>query len=394
MDSLQAIFNETMKRESFDITIDNVTYKAFARKNDSGNKTEYITLYTHKATPLNQGDIYFVNSIPYLVLKSATTENEIYNKHTSIKCNQAIKYMLRKADDTSKADLNTLYAFGYELSPSLNIDDTVITRKSTYHVTMPLNNLTRRINNGERFYNEYYGQPFKIIDLNYQNGVVELYCERDLSSTNDDKINGVADRWLFEDKPKTYQVIIAESDINVENGATQTLTVSVKEDDVIMETTPTINWTSSNSGIATVDENNIVNALSVGSCVVTGSYKANENDISITDSVNVTVNENVVIGDIVVTPPYNSSTYYRILKGKTKEFTCSIDGLANPNWDIVIESATTTAYTNTIDNTLGKFTVVNNATTSSQIGDIYFKITETITGKTLTYKITLSISAF
>jgi len=107
------------------------------------------------------------------------------------------------------------------------------------------------------------------------------------------------------------------------------------------------------------------------------------------DSVMVTIKEKpVVAGDIVVTPAYTASTYYKLLQGRTQTFTCSISGLSNPQWNITLNANGNTAsnYISTIDNTNGTVTVYNKLKATPYL---IYTIAETTIGKSKTYKIAL-----
>ncbi len=152
---------------------------------------------------------------------------------------------------------------------------------------------------------------------------------------------------------------------------------------------PIITWSIADGSICSVDSSNIVTGLKVGTTKITASYKVNDYDSCITDSVMVTIKEkSIVVGDIVVTPIYNTSTYYKLLQGKTQLFTCSISGLSNPQWNITLNANGNTAsyYTSTIDNTNGTFTVQNKAKATPYL---IYTINEITSGKSLTYQIAL-----
>lgn len=256
---------------------------------------------------------------------------------------------------------------------------------------MPLNEDSKRITINGRFFCGAYCLAWKVTDLNYKNGLCYIYAEREAIQSYDDTTNGIANRWQYEDKPSNYVVAISQDSISVEQNKTSQLNVSVTKDGTLLDPTPTINYTVANGSICSIDENNVVTGLTVGGTTIKGSYKVNEYDTCDTDSVSVTVTEPVVVADIVISPKYNSSSYFELYPTESQVFTCSLNGVENPVWNITLStSASSTHYTSTIINANGTFTVVRKDT--SIISNYYldYTITEQITGKIATYKIKLA----
>ena len=288
-----------------------------------------------------------------------------------------------------KNDMIIYDCYMKDLAESLKSGANTFVLNSKIEIWLPLNEDTQRIMLNGRFFCGTYKMVNKVTEFNYLNGLCYLYAERDTILPNDDAENGIANRWGYDDKPNTYTVSIAEPDIEIEQDDTQTLTVSVAMNGSTMETQPTVTWTIADGSICSVDNSNIVTGLNVGITRLTASYKVNEYDTCVTDSVMVTVKEKaVVVGDIVVTPVYNSTTYYKLLQGRTQTFTCSISGLANPQWNIALNPNGNTAsnYTSTIDNASGTFTVLNKLKSSYKL---IYTISELTTNKTATYEVSM-----
>ena len=193
------------------------------------------------------------------------------------------------------------------MSDALN-SGKIVTVASTAEFIFTLNDDSRRLYINQRFFCGYFGLAWKITDINYKDGMAYVYATRDAAQSTDDKINGIADRWNYETKPSTYQVVITEDTVALDVGKTQTLAASVLKDGTAMTTTPTITWTVADATIASIDSTNTITALKQGTTKITGSYHVTDNDTTITDSVTATITQSVVIGDIVITPKYNSST--------------------------------------------------------------------------------------
>lgn len=383
MDILLDTFKETLEREHTNIVIGIDTYKVFFRRNDKGNTNAHSTLYALYSTPINQGEVFSLNDDKYLITKELTTENTTYRKFECVQCNATIKWMYGKNDMI----IYDCYMVGIADSLKTSTDVTIIGSK--VEIWLPLNADSRRIILNGRFFCGAYVIANKVTDLNYLNELCYIYAERDAILNTDDEINGIAGRWLYEEKPNNYSVAITESDIEIEQDATQQLTVAVSKNGTIMETQPTINWTISDGSICSVDSSNIVTGIKVGSTKMTGSYKVSPNDICISDSVNVVIKAKpVVVGEIIVTPVYNSTTYYNLKTNITATFTASISGVANPQWNISVNPNGNTAsnYTATINNTNGTFTIKNLKQSSTKL---LVTIAEQTTGKSIVYTVSL-----
>lgn len=384
---MEQIFYETLEREGIEIRINNRQEKVFFRKNNSGESDSYTTVFAPVTALISQGDTFTFKGVNYLIIKQLTTENDVYNKYTAVRCNQTIKYELRKVNNSDKADLTMFSVFMVDISDRQRTGE-IITLSSQAEFKLSLNELSKRIHINERFYCGSYHSPWKINEMNYKDNMVSLYCERDVASPNDDKENGIADRWTFEPKPKSYEVIIVEDSLTIDVDSLSQLTVSVKENGTSMENLPLIHWDSSDISIAYVNENNQVVGVAEGNCIITGSYKQSEYDICVSDSVQIMVNSAIVVGDIIIQPVYNENDYYDVGQYTDQLFTASITGVATPSWNITLNPQTVPSknYVSTIDNAKGTFHLENKI--SNKVMLIY-TVTETTSGKTVDYTIKL-----
>ena len=81
-------------------------------------------------------------------------------------------------------------------------------------------------------------------------------------------------------------VSIPETTLELKVGETYNLTLIVQEDNVVdINNNALASWTSSNIGVATVNEFGYVTAVSAGECFITATYK------EISDSCALTVKE-------------------------------------------------------------------------------------------------------
>ena len=393
--TLQDTFAFNLFHYGVSVIINGKPIKALLKKrsDDRGqNKDQYLTMFTAYSDNVEQGDTIELNGKFYLALKDNSDENTIYNKTHCIDCNQVIKYELRYADDSSKADLVTFNAYGEDISASVLGGD-ILTLQSTCHFTFPLNDLTRRINLNDRF---FAGQSktgvWKVRDINYQNNFCEVYCNRDsIDIINDDPINMIADRWLFERKPDKYKVTITPKSFTIQEEQTQQLTVTVYKNNELLSPTPEIIYTVDDNTVVTVDsKTNIVTGLKEGNTTITASYIAQEGDICTPDTVTVEITAKPIIAEIVVTPPYTSGLeYYKVRKFETITFTASIAGVVSPQWSITLDpqGISSSNYTSSIDNSAGTFTVECKNIYSGKY--LKYSISEATTGKAFDYYVAL-----
>jgi len=391
-------FYEALANNGVTVTIKGNNRKAIFKTNkniaSNKNKEPYMTIFTKRDTNepnINQGDIILFDNKQYLALLDNTNENTVYDKTYLVECNQIIKYELRHKGNASLADLTEFYANADNLSSSVNITQDISVLQSVCHFTFPLNDLTRRMLINDRFFAGINQIAWKIRDINYQNGFCEVYCVRSPVISSDDVDNMIANRWDFEHKPDTYETIITPSSINIQEEATQQLTVSVTKNGTVITPTPTITYTVSNPTVYSVDPlTNIVTGLSEGIATITGSYKVEETDIAISDNVSVTITAKPIVADIVITPPYNYSNYFELLETTDQTFTATISGVLNPQWNITFNSngTNTSKYTYTINNSAGTFYVNN--TGGVQSNKIIFNVSESTSGKSLSYQINLA----
>lgn len=372
---LNNIFDTTLKREGKTITINKVDHKVFFRRNDNGDKPQ-TTIFAPLTDNIPEGAEFTLNGMQYLVIKRITGENDIYQKYNCVKCNQQIKIIY------SKGYFVTYNVYCDDIQRSLDVNSSAITLDSKLNLIMSLTDDAKKIDINKRLFCGSYHSAWKVDERQYQNGLLYLYCSRSAVLTNDDNINGIADRWQYEDKPANYVVSIADDSAVIDVGKTYTPTITVTKDGTAI-TTPVLSWTNTNSAVATIDAStNIITGVAAGNTTFTALYKPNVDDMCTTDSIAITVNKPVVICDIVVTPSY-TGTYYSLTQYSNKTFTCTISGVTSPSWTITY-TGLATGDTCAIDNANGTFKLTNNNGTGNTVT---FTINESVSGKSKTYKV-------
>lgn len=96
------------------------------------------------------------------------------------------------------------------------------------------------------------------------------------------------------------------------------------------------------------------------------------------------------VGEIKVEPPYDKSDRYSLLYTYTQTFRATLDGVVNPQWEILLDSQgiPDSNYVSTIDNNSGIFTVENKKTTKGKL--LKYIIKEKGSNKSLEYLVELS----
>lgn len=151
---------------------------------------------------IEQGNTFTLNGVHYLVLKQFTPENDVYQKFICIQTNEHDKFMLKHSDDNIKAGLTEFEMYMPDSFSDQVQSKSVLLIDSKAEFKLSLNDLSRRIRINDRFFNEYYGVVWKITDINYKNGIVSLFCERDLTNPSDDKENGIANYYDYNNQPE------------------------------------------------------------------------------------------------------------------------------------------------------------------------------------------------
>ena len=257
------------------------------------NKNQHLTMFTDYSESIDQGQEVVLNGKHYIVLKDNSDENTIYNRSKCIDCNQVIKYELKHTDDKSKADLTTFYAYGEDISAVNSTTGGIITIQSTCRFMFPLNDLTRRIQPNDRFYaGQSYSGVWKVRDLNYQNGVCDVYCIRDTTKETDDPDNMIANRWVYEHKPDAYAITLKPENVSIMAGKTQTISVTVTKNQAVMKDAPIVTYTMDTLDVVSIDPiSNVLTGLNVGKVNISAKYEPLPNDTSTSNTIAVEVTE-------------------------------------------------------------------------------------------------------
>ena len=229
------------------------------------------------------------------------------------------------------------------VSTDLDVDvSSIITNRGDAFVIAPSNEDTRLLKINDRLI--FNGQPFKIASINdfinnssYTPNLptimyLDLYI--DPKADGDDLVNNI---------PAYNNVFTISTNvitINQSVGYTSQIIATVKENGVVV--TRPLTWTSSNTSIATVDNNGNVNLLSNGTCTIKVSMTDNPSkfvDIAVTvQAVPTNVTEIRISPNVTELLQGQSQTYtaYKFVNGiqVVQSLTFSASGVPTTNYDL------------------------------------------------------------
>jgi hypothetical protein len=127
---------------------------------------------------------------------------------------------------------------------------------------------SRDISIGKRFINT--GRAWEVIGIDKSNkGIIMLTCDLVCTSTNDDLINEIAERYLYE-VVHTYVLNIGNGNAaNLSLNRTVQLNISVTDNGGVMTTIPDLTYLSSDPDIVAVDNTGKLMGINTGTAIIT-----------------------------------------------------------------------------------------------------------------------------
>ena len=332
MDILQDVFNFSFNKEKQPITIGDKTVEAFFRRSE----TDTI-MYVPFADKLNLGGVFVLNGDKYLITDELRSENTTYCKYHCDKMNDSFKRIY------AKGDIRNYDCLVKPLEYRLNVSNNGVSIGSNIEILLSLDDNSRLLNVNHTFYlhnqyfankdgSYYYSHKWKIRDIQHKDGVVHLFCEWTSSQSTDDTVNGIADRWSYEQNPNadplTYSVTFSPKSFSLHVGETETISPTVKitaEDgtDVTSKTPYTLHIAPTDASICSVD-NLTIKALKSGSTALTASIEGLRTVDTLTaDTINVSVEANVYTFTL-------SDSSIELHKDDTKTVTASVTKNGTP----------------------------------------------------------------
>lgn len=329
---LESVFQSTMEREGVTCTtyIGGTEFKCFFRiKEDGENQKETTTIFYDITAPIRPGTLIVYGYGVFLALNRETVENDVYYKSTLVKCNGIY--------NENGGYFGNIPFYCDSMKSSVSIGNSIITTLSgNIELLTEDNSISKNIHINHNF-NEF-GRTFKVTNLYTIDGITHIIAE----VTSDIKPN------------YRYNIIvdgIPPESIKPGNTVQLSATAYINES---ITTGATIDWTSSNNEIATVDGTGLVSCLSEGEVAIKATWV--EHDISQT--------ANISISSSSVVP-----TYTCVINGGTT-LRCG----RSKSWTVIFTDSNGTDVT---DTTPFEWTVVSS-----------FPVEQTITNNKISLKVT------
>lgn len=278
-DTLTSQFNDALAREGKIVTdsTGNTSYKCLFRKNSDKNSSDNrLTIFYPVSEAIEQGQLLKFGGRYFLALNKETDENDTYYKSDLLQVNSEI-HTIVVADSSNNTgyELN-LRAYAEDLSNvGLTGDSQISIVGGNISFIVQDNADSRKLKIDATF--TALGGTWKITNLYFKSGLGYVFTERTADTTSNPvyslSITG-SDSVTMEDVAQ----LVATATIT--NGTTTTTILN-----------PSINWSSSNTSLATVSNTGLVTGVDKGNVVITANWTGH--DVSATH--NMEVKSNVVI---------------------------------------------------------------------------------------------------
>lgn len=202
----------------------------------------------------------------YLALNRETVENDVYYKSTLVKCNGVY-------NENSGAVMNIPF-YSDNVKSSVSVGNSTITMlNGNIEIITEENSLSKKIKIDQKF-NEF-GRTFNVCNLYSMDGILHIIAE------------------VYSNMTPTYTYSVVIDGIPttlLKTGETVKLTATTYMGETIT-TGATLDWTSSDSTIATVDGTGLVTCVSEGTALITCTWV--EQDVKGTATINISNTESV-----------------------------------------------------------------------------------------------------
>lgn len=262
-------YKRTMEREGKILTTytGGAEFKAFFRiNNDNENQRETIVIYYDVTAPVRPGTLVMYGYGVYLALNRETVENDVYYKSTLVKCNGVY--------NENRGVVMNIPFYSDNMKSSVSVGNSTITMlNGNIEIITEENSLSKKIKIDQKF-NEF-GRTFNVCNLYSMDGILHIIAEVYSNMT----------------PTYTYSVVIdGTPTTSLKTGETVQLTATTYMGETIT-TGATLDWTSSDNTIATVDGTGLVTCVSEGTVLITCTWV--EQDVKGTATINISNTEPV-----------------------------------------------------------------------------------------------------
>lgn len=253
---LETVFVQTMQREGVTVSV-NTTGQKFQtfmrRQNDNANTTDSVLFYYDTESPADQGTIINMGRKKYLLLNKETEENSCYYKSLGVACNGIL--------NTSDNAITNIPVYADDMKDALRQKGDIISVvDGNIEFLTEANAQAHTLKINDTF--EMFGRWYKIDNIYYKDGICHIItqviqAENENNKTVTMEVLGITDG-------ATYSL----------NGQIQLLTNLYLDGEL---TNGTVQYSTSNTDIAVVNENGLVTLLKEGETVLYVYWK--EKDI-------------------------------------------------------------------------------------------------------------------
>lgn len=251
----QRQFDTVMKRENITLTDyydKDTTYLVFFRKNNRGtNPQGKVRIFYSQDVPINIGTTFVLKDTPYVVISRDGDESDVYYTSVAVKCDSTL----------------TVYVSGegYVTVPFVTMNEAYSTQENTVislvdgtaNCYTGLNKYSQDIEVNDTFY--AYGGYYKVSNYFWNNGLCYIYMTREAMREDSYTLTYDGDTSFDMDITSTYQLsYLAMNNLSIVDN-------------------PTLTYVSSNTDVATVDENGLMTILSTGETTITATWTDGDN---------------------------------------------------------------------------------------------------------------------
>lgn len=282
-DTVNSAFSDALKREGKVIYAysDNTPYNVIFRRNSDTNALQNkSTIYYPADIGISAGQLLKFKNNVYLAVNSETSENDVYHKSDLFQTNTTLESFKDGIESNTPM-------YSYDVSTTIQGSSKTVLEIGGNLEMITIDNAASRALTINTVFSAM-GENWKIINLLYKNNIAYIYVEQtsDAAPTHTLSISGASD---------SYYV-----------GDTATLTTIAKRNTDTV-TNATISWTSSDTNLATIDNNGNVSFLAEGSVTITALWVEH----------NITSTKSITINAVQVTPTYK---WYWSDDGGTKNY--------------------------------------------------------------------------
>lgn len=250
-------FTNTMKKEGMvvsDYYDTSKTYTVFFRRNNRSTSPEgKLRLFYEQDTDIKIGTVFVLRDIPYVVVSQDGIESDVYYTSMAIRCDTYFTVYSNTAKGYMKIPFVTM-TDKYTISSN----STISIISGTVVVYTGLNDHVKDMSVGNGYYN--YGGYYKVGNYFYNNNIAYIYLTREAMSTEDEYI-------LSYKGEVTFKLSLMDK---------YQLSYDAVYNGTIVEN-PMLTYVSSDTSVATVDDNGLVTFHGVGTTTITATWTDGNN---------------------------------------------------------------------------------------------------------------------